>query len=300
MTEKAVNDPMVKKITSQSDLMTDLARKHRVTRSTGYEDIPQHLIDADFARLMRDGYVVIERLLDESQLQAIREVATQHLNSTGRTTFEGELTQRVYDVFSKTRVVDALAEHPRVLALLDRLFMPNYLLSQAQIINILPGSDPQLLHHDDGAYPVPRPRPPLGAATVWAIDNFTSTNGATVVIPGSHEWGADRLPTDAEAISCVMPAGSVVVFLGTLWHGGGTNSSQKSRLAITCQYCEPWVRQQENFTLEIPRKTAAELSENLLRMIGYSVLPPFYGMVNGMHPKRLLQEFGYVNKTDVA
>ena len=293
---KAVTGSKVRKITDQHDLTKDLARRHRSTRSTGYEDIPTQVIDADFARLMRNGYVIIERLLDPARLQAVREAAAAHMGATGRTTFEGELTQRVYDVFSKTRAVDELAEHPRVLALLDRLFMPNYLLSQAQIINILPGSDPQLLHHDDGSYPSPRPRPPLGAATIWAIDDFTSTNGATAVIPGGHEWGEDRVPAESEAIPCVMPAGSVVLFLGTLWHGGGRNRSESARLAVTCQYCEPWLRQQENFTLEISRQTAAGLSENLLRMIGYSVLPPFYGMVNGMHPKRLLEEFGYAQQ----
>lgn len=277
-----------RKIVHPDDLKKDLARRHKAARSTGYENIPADVIDADFEGLMRDGYVIIESLLNGEQIEAFREVAATHLNATGRNTFEGELTQRVYDVFSKTRVLDPLAEHPRVLAVLDRLLMSNYLLSQAQIINILPGSEPQLLHHDDGAYPVPRPRPPLGAATVWAIDEFTKENGATVVIPGSHLWPEGRSPAEAEVISCVMPAGSVVVFLGTLWHGGGKNTSAKPRLAATCQYCEPWLRQQENFTLEIPRETAAGLSENLLRMIGYSILPPFFGMVNGMHPKRLL------------
>ena len=269
------------------DLKRDLARTHKATRGS-YEGVRAALIDADYARLTRDGYVVMESLLSSDQLQQIRAAADECLGPTGRNSFEGKLTQRVYDVFSKTRAADALAEHPRVLALLDRIFLPNYLLSQAQIINIMPGSEPQLLHHDDGAYPIPRPRKALGAATIWAIDDFTAENGSTVVVPGSHTWDDDRQPTADEPIPCVMPAGSVVVFLGTLWHGGGRNVSPRSRLAVTCQYCEPWLRQQENFMSEIPMYIAETLSEDLLRMIGYSVLPPFFGMVNGMHPKRLL------------
>ncbi|MDP9962879.1 ectoine hydroxylase-related dioxygenase (phytanoyl-CoA dioxygenase family) [Variovorax paradoxus] len=269
------------------ELKRDLARTHRTTR-TSYEGVQLEGIDADYARLMRDGYVIIETLLAPDQLQKVRAAAGECLGPTGRNSFEGKLTQRVYDVFSKTRSVDALAEHPRVLGLLDRLFLPNYLLSQAQIINILPGSEPQLLHHDDGAYPIPRPRKALGAATIWAIDDFTAQNGSTVVVPGSHTWDDHRTPIDGEPIPCVMSAGSVVVFLGTLWHGGGRNFSQESRLAVTCQYCEPWLRQQENFMSEVPLSIANTLSEDLLRMIGYSVLPPFFGMVNGMHPKRLL------------
>jgi ectoine hydroxylase-related dioxygenase (phytanoyl-CoA dioxygenase family) len=290
--EKRV-ESRVKQIKSNDDLKKDLAGRYRMTRSEGVEDLEPALVDADFQKLMRDGYVVIERLLSDEQIDAFRTGVEPLLHHTGRTSFEGARTQRVYDVFSKTRALDALTEHPRILALLDRLFLPNYLLSQAQIINILPGEDAQLLHHDDASYPFARPRPPLGAATVWAIDEFTAENGATSIIPGSHLWDQQRKPRPEEVMPCVMPAGSVVFFLGTTWHGGGANHSDRARLAATCQYCEPYLRQQENFLLEISRETALELSENLLRMIGYSIHPPFYGMVNGMHPKRLLEPEGF-------
>jgi ectoine hydroxylase-related dioxygenase (phytanoyl-CoA dioxygenase family) len=193
-------------------------------------------------------------------------------------------------VLAKTRAIDDLVDHPRVLALLDRLLLPNYLLSQAQLIRILPGEAAQLLHYDDGFYLVPRPRPPLGAATIWAIDAFSADNGATVVVPGSHTWDDARRPDPQQAIPCVMPAGSAVLFLGTLWHSGGANTTRAPRLAATCQYCEPWLRQQENFCLGVPRPTARGLRESLLRMLGYSIHPPFMGMVDGMHPKRVLEE----------
>jgi ectoine hydroxylase-related dioxygenase (phytanoyl-CoA dioxygenase family) len=135
---------------------------------------------------------------------------------------------------------------------------------------------------------LPRPRPPLSAACIWALDEFTSSNGATVAVPGSHTWGQDRVPEPAEAIPVVMPAGSAVFFLGTLWHGGGANRSGAPRMALAVQYCEPWLRQQENFSLGISRETARAVSEPLRRMIGYSILNPFIGMVDGLHPKRLL------------
>ena len=173
---------------------------------------------------------------------------------------------------------------------LDRIFLPNYLLSQAQVINILPGERAQPLHPDDAFYAVPRPRPPLGAATVWAIDEFTEDNGATVVVPRSHQWGDDRKPgPDDESVSAVMPAGSVIFYPGTVWHGGGENRSPEPRLAVTCQYCEPWLRTQENYFLSVSRETVRTLSEDLKRLLGYSIHPPFMGMVNGMHPKRSLE-----------
>ena len=275
------------KIERVEDLTQDLAGRHRSSATAKTQDAQTQ---ADFAALERDGYVVIEALLSREQCAEIRRESERLLGATGRNAFEGLTTQRVYNALAKTRALDDLVDHPRILALLDRLFLPNYLLSQAQLIHILPGEAAQLLHADDSFYRVPRPRPPLGAATIWAIDEFTSHNGATVVVPGSHRWDEARRPTPEEAMPCVMPAGSVVFFLGTLWHGGGANTSQAPRLAATCQYCEPWLRQQENFSLGVPRELARGLRESLLRMLGYSIYPPFMGMVDGMHPKRLLDD----------
>ena len=171
----------------------------------------------------------------------------------GRNGFEGTLTQRLYTVISKTLACNPLVEPQLVLGLLDRVLAAHYLLSQLQVINILPGERSQPLHHDDAFYPVPRPRPHFGAATIIAMDDFTADNGATVVIPGSHTWDGHAPTPDecAKSIPVIMPKGSMVLFLGTLWHGGGANQSAAPRLAVTAQYCEPWARQQENFSLSV-------------------------------------------------
>lgn len=161
---------------------------------------------------MRDGYVIINNLISKETCQQIKQEGLALLGQTGRNPFEGQQTQRVYNVLSKTRITDQLAVHPHILGLMDRLFQPNFLLSQSQIINILSGEVAQSLHYDDAFYRLPRPRQPLGAATVWAIDDFTEDNGATVIIPGSHRWGDDRFAQRSEAIPAVMPAGSVIFF----------------------------------------------------------------------------------------
>jgi ectoine hydroxylase-related dioxygenase (phytanoyl-CoA dioxygenase family) len=276
-----------KRISSVKDLQKDLASRHK--RYTPAEEAPfADQIQADFETLKLQGYVVIENVLTTEELELIRGEVSPLLDDVGRNNFEGLKTQRVYNVLEQTRAIDDLAVHPRVTGLLDRLFQPNYLLSQAQIINILAGEEAQTLHYDDGFYPVPRPRPAFGAATIWAIDEFTSDNGATVVIPESHTLGDEPITDRNLAIPVTMPAGSVVFFLGTLWHGGGANQTDNSRLAVTCQYCEPWLRPQENFFLELSKDTLSKIPEALLSMVGYSIHPPFMGMVNGMHPKRVL------------
>lgn len=265
---------------------TDHARTHRQLVPGGERRSAE--IDADFDVLMEQGYVIIENLIPREVCEEIKAAGLSLLGKTGRNPFEGHKTQRVYNVLSKTRQTDLLATHPRILGLMDKFFEPGFLLSQSQIINIKPIEAPQTLHTDDAFYKLPRPRQPLGAATVWAIDEFTETNGATVVIPGSHKWDDARVGKPDEAIPAVMSQGSVIFFLGTTWHGGGQNRSENSRFAITHQYCEAYMRQQENYLLELSKETVRALSPELQSLVGYSIYPPFMGMVEGMHPLRTL------------
>lgn len=284
------DDPRFRQIDSFDQYLgKDLARTHGFTQSNEVAGLDPDQLAQEHDQLMRDGFIILQGLATAGQLDALREESAPHLEKLGRNSFEGERTQRIYGVPEKLRSADPFIEHPRILAHLDRLLLPNYLLSQAQVINVLTDSPAQPLHIDDGFYPWPRPRPALSAATVFAVDEFTIDNGATVAIPGSHRWGEDRFPQpEDERVTAVMPAGSCILFLGNLWHGAGENLSGSSRLAITAQYCEPWLRTQENYFLSVQPGTAASVSENIRRMLGYSIHPPFMGMSEGMHPKRKL------------
>ena len=50
---------------------------------------------------------------------------------------------------------------------------------------------------------------------MWALDDFTVENGATLVVPGSHRWPPDRRAAESEAVPAVMPAGSVLFYVGS-------------------------------------------------------------------------------------
>jgi ectoine hydroxylase-related dioxygenase (phytanoyl-CoA dioxygenase family) len=148
----------------------------------------------------------------------------------------------------------------------------------------------------------------VSVSTIWALDDFTAIGGATEVIPGSHLWDDEQvektytadpnLPDDESLVSRLtpveMPAGSLVVFAGTLLHRGGANRSSAPRRAFSHQYCEPWARQQENFTLSVPRERAKKMSPRLRQLLGYSIHPPFMGQLAGRHPERALAD-DYVN-----
>ena len=123
----------------------------------------------------------------------------------------------------------------------------------------------------------------------WAFDDFDEINGATEVIPGRHRWAEDRKPKEAEAIKVFMPAGSVVVFNGALIHRGEANNSNKDRLAITPQYCNPGLRQIETRVLSLPPSIAGNYSERIKNTLGCNIIEPsFMGYVDGVHPRKLI------------
>ena len=140
----------------------------------------------------------------------------------GRSDFEGSKTRRVYALFGKTRAMDGPAIHPVVLAVLDRV-LGHYQLSAPTGIEIGAGEHAQPLHPDDAIYPLPRPHPELVVNVMWPLEDFTEANGATRVVPGSHRW-VDEVPTaDTPTRAVEMPAGAALLYLGSLWHGGGAN-----------------------------------------------------------------------------
>jgi len=273
-----------------------------------------HDVSESLAAYHKQGFVILRGLLSPAELAELRGALAPYLETGahGRNNFEGEKTQRVYSLVGRGKPFEATAEHPAVLALLDELLETNYLLTASQAIRIYPGETPQPIHFDDKFYPIPRPRPAISVSTVWAVDDFTAENGATEAIPGSHMWSDEEvagsfqqnpdieLPEHYRALlePVEMPAGSCVVFAGTLLHRGGQNTSAGPRTAFSHQYCQPWARQQENYFLSVPSDRTAAMSPRLRRLLGYSIHPPFMGQVAGRHPDKVLQP-GYRNSLEV-
>jgi ectoine hydroxylase-related dioxygenase (phytanoyl-CoA dioxygenase family) len=245
----------------------------------------------ELEQLLEEGYVVLPEVLSPDTLDRTREQLDPYLQGEypGRNDFEGLQSERVYALLDKAPAIAELVGHPRTLGLIDQVLQPNYLLSACLAILLHPGETAQAWHYDDAFVTLPRPRDSYSVSTIWAIDDFTADNGATEVLPGSHRWGDLPVLGDRDdAVVVEMPAGSVVVFLGTTVHRGGANRSTGRRLAITPQYCAPWARPQETFTLSVRPSMAASYPERVRDLLGYSIHPPFMGHVDGRHPGKRL------------
>ena len=245
------------------------------------------------ARIDADGYTVLERAIEPELVASLREAIRRlerELDVQPRGTLaEGHSTRRMYNLLAKDPVFQAMPLHRNVLPIVERLLDRGCLLSGMTAIDIGPGERAQPIHPDDLVMTVPRPHPPLMCTSLWALTDFTDANGATRVIPGSHL--RDHSPTylqPYDSVPAEMAAGSVLVWHGSLWHGGGANQTERRRVGVAMNYCAGYVRQQENQQLGIPREIARGFAPRLRELVGYSVYNGLIGHIDKQSPLRLL------------
>jgi ectoine hydroxylase-related dioxygenase (phytanoyl-CoA dioxygenase family) len=167
----------------------------------------------------------------------------------------------------------------------ERVLDAGCLVSSLSSIAIGPGEVSQPIHADDQLMPLAKPHVPTVCNTMWAITDFTEANGATRIIPGSHL--ADTNPdygSHYDSVPAEMPAGSVLVWHGSLWHGGGANTTEGTRVGIAMNYCAGWIRQQENQQLGIPLATARRFGPRLRELCGFGVYHGLIGHIDRRDP----------------
>jgi len=256
------------------------------------------------------GYVIIEDVLSPSDCNDYRQILDQFMavSPAGRNVFEGTSSHRLYALLAKSDRFADMIEHPLALAFAEHFLGESCLLSACLSINLHPGETVQPWHTDDGHISVPQPHDVFGISVFWALDDTTETNGATEVLPYSHQWESpdivDRLEDEhfeqrsalsehpeagIDRVKATMKAGSLMIMRSDVWHRGGANQTNEDRLIVTPQYCAGWARPLETMLLAVPPETVARLPSRTQALLGYSIHTPFMGYVDGMHPSRVLQ-----------
>jgi len=243
--------------------------------------------------IARDGYSVIPDVLSADEADAIADdllrLEREHRIGTSDTPFEGYHTWRIYNLLVHGRLYEAIPVHPSVLPVVEGVLDEGCLVSSLSSISIGPGEKAQMIHADDQLLPLPKPHVPTVCNTMWALTDFSEANGATRVVPGSHLRDHSPDPLGSyESVPAEMPKGSVLVWHGSLWHGGGANDTSERRVGIAMNYCAGWIRQQENQQLGIPREIARGFSPRLRELVGYGVYRHLIGHIEKQSPARLL------------
>ncbi|RZO98984.1 MAG: mitomycin antibiotic biosynthesis protein [Gammaproteobacteria bacterium] len=234
-------------------------------------------VDEILSVLHDDAGLIIDNLIDQDQVEKISSDLNPYLkiDAFGRDEFTGFKTKRVGALIARSEACQELALHKKINEVSKSYLEPHgdgYQLHFTSAVCIGPGESKQILHRDRGIWGgyLPRKVEPL-MSTIWAITEFTKANGATQIVPGSHKWDKDRVPQEDEIAYAEMKAGSVLLYTGTVLHGGGQNlTSNESRTGVFLHYALNWLRQEENQYLSCPPDIAKNLSPEIRSLIGYS------------------------------
>lgn len=243
--------------------------------------------------IAEDGYAILEDVIEPDHLAALNEDLLRIENDDGITpsdnSFEGGRTVRIYNLLAHGRLYQQIPVHPRVLPAVEGVLDAGCLVSSLSSISIGSGEAQQPIHADDQLIPLPKPHPPTVCNSMWALTDFTEDNGATRLVPGSHLW--DHSPDYGrhyDSIPAEMPSGSVLVWHGSLWHGGGENHTDGRRVGIAMNYCAGWIRQQENQQLGLDLDLVATFSPRLQELTGFGIYQGLIGHIDKRRPADVL------------
>ncbi len=244
-------------------------------------------------QISEQGYTILADVLTSDGADAIAaELAEleQRLGITpSNNAFEGRQTTRVYNLLAHGPTWGRIPVHPAVLPVVEAVLDPGCLISSLSSIAIRSGERAQPIHADDQLLPLPRPHGAVICNTMWALTDFTDANGATRLVPGSHTFDSAPDPRQAhETIPAVMHKGSVLVWHGSLWHGGGANRTDHTRVGIAMNYCAGWLRQQENQQLGLAVETVRGFAPRLQELCGFGVYNGLIGHIDRQTPKAAL------------
>jgi ectoine hydroxylase-related dioxygenase (phytanoyl-CoA dioxygenase family) len=250
-------------------------------------------VDLHVKEVAEQGYTVVEDAIEPALVDELNDSLARLERfldvQPSPNSFEGHKTLRVYNLLAYDDVWQRVPVHPHVLPVVEGVLDHGCLISSLSSIDILPGETAQPIHADDQLIPLTKPHPPTVCNSMWALTDFTESNGATRLVPGTHL--SDHSPDYGAAFDSVaaeMPKGSVLIWHGSLWHGGGANDTAEPRIGIAMNYCAGYIRQQENQQLGLTREKVASFEPRLRQLVGYGVYNMLIGHINKHSPEELL------------
>ncbi len=235
----------------------------------------------------QDGYTILENVIEPELIEKIRarirgferESQAERSGDTSGANFQ---RLRMGGLLHLDPLFWDVPIHPEVVPVVEGVLGADFLLTTLSSVDLMPGKNVQPIHPDDALIPLQRPHQPIVCTCMWAINDFTEENGATRVLPGTHR--ADAMPDftkDYEGlVPAKMPAGSVLVYNGSLWHRPADNTTEEGRLGVQVSYCAGWIRPITNYPLSLPREMAAQLPERLIELLGFTLFNGLIGTID--------------------
>lgn len=240
-------------------------------------------LDCHVEQLRLDGYMVLENVLNECELNFARKqidfIYRQQIDEVGDEQVLEKIRDKnfarcllAYNEFFLTRV----AANERVLEVVNRILGEHYILMlQNGILNKpYPNQNSNACaFHRDLNYQHFTSSRPLSVSALFCIDNFTEKTGATCVVPYTHK--SEKCPSEyyirKNQKSIDAKAGSVIIFDSMMYHRAGKNTSGNVRRAVNNMYVLPFIKQQ----ISLPVFLNGRYAENPFykKLLGYDSEP---------------------------
>ncbi len=246
-------------------------------------------------RLLDQGYLIIENAVPAATFARVNAELEPHFAAApfGTGAFYGPETKRFGSALARSPTLADLVLDDAIFGIVGEVLNPNcdtLQLNLTQGIEIHPGAPAQGPHRDADMWWLPRGQMECMVNVMWALDDFTETNGATRLWPQSNRTHLDQaLLPDEMAIPLVMPRGSACLILGSTMHSGGANFSAGPRRGLIVSYCLGWLKPWENQWLAYPPEVARQFPPDLAALIGYRQHRPSLGNFEGQCPSALLR-----------
>jgi len=248
--------------------------------------------DAHVARIAADGFTIVENAIPLALIDALNDALARlerELDAKpSQNGFEGRNTVRIYNLLLYGGPFLEVPVHQSVLPIVEGVLDHGCLISSLSSIAIDPGEKAQPIHADDMLIPLDKPHRAIVCNSMWALTDFTDANGATRLVPASHKKHNPVYGGSYDSIPAEMEKGSVLVWDGALWHGGGANRTDKRRTGIAMNYCAGFIRQQENQQLGLPAPLVRTFAPRLQELVGYGVYQGLIGHIDKNSPQNIL------------
>lgn len=261
--------------------------------------------------LASHGAVVVEKAATAAAMEQL----AHQLEADPSATFRGEegsfaghdITRNSAKPLGESTVARELATHPGILSVVESYLGPwckRIRLGAATAMYVEPPADirsppapPQVLHRDDMLWPASGwmnaadqctkiKRPAFSVSVMWAVTPFTTLNGATRLVVGSHlQCPRTELPSNETPVAtATLDQGSAVLWAGGTFHGAGARASAdaippglelrkaSTRKGMFFFYNVGWVYPEHNFFNAIPLDVIHSFSPMLRGLMGYDGL----------------------------
>ncbi|MCC6681891.1 MAG: phytanoyl-CoA dioxygenase family protein [Phycisphaeraceae bacterium] len=212
-------------------------------------------IDEALSHLRVDGFCVLDGVIPEDEVDAVRRSVEETVTAVGRKTMvQGAKTCK--GLIAHDQSLAPYLADDRMMSIAEALLGPHVRISMTTAAINYPGNERGTWHADwpfnqtkAGHIRMPYPDAVMHLTTIWMLSPFTEESGGTFIVPGSHRCSTN--PTGGNGVDPLKPyptemhatgeAGSVLVFDSRLWHAVAPNRSDRPRVGVPVRYAPWWL-----------------------------------------------------------